>query len=262
MTHSNTMIATSVEGADLSDCAFHGTFDEKLAGTRDFFEVYPGLRKKGQLLYASEKFILIPDIAPVTTDHLLLVPRDHVPSFSSVPSPLKSEAAAIISASVSKMQAFHPESEILAFEHGVGQIRGHTIRCGGCGRTDHAHLHLLPIPKGSNPNMGRTISEEISRCIGIEAKTFPPLPELNFGAVAGQQPYLYMWSSRMSSALLFVQASVKMSVPSQLIRRLLATEMLGVAENEPDRWDWRDYVIFHTSAGEKKVSDTLTRWRR
>jgi len=248
------------EEINLEDCAFFGLSEIERTGTQEFFQVYPALREKGQIIKASDNFVLIPDIAPVTKDYLLLVPKNHFPSFSSIPPSLREEAIQMISDVINRMKEFHPHSEIIAFEHGVGTIEGEIIRCGGCGRTDHAHLHMLPVNNSENNSTGNKIAEIISQNFKLVAKKVPPLPALNFNSATGRLPYLYLWSNRIHSSLVFIQDSVEVSIPSQLIRRLLATEILGVREEEQDRWDWRDYIIFHAKEGEQMISDTLNRW--
>lgn len=242
------------------DCAFYGQFDKGSTGTQEFFQVYPALREKGQIINASDNFILIPDIAPITKDHLLLVPKNHFPSFSSVPQLHSRESTHMISDLINRMKEFHPHSEIIAFEHGMGTIDGQTIQCGGCGKTDHAHLHILPISNSEGDTVAIRITEIISQNFKLVAKEVPPLPNLNINAVTGKLPYLYLWSNRINCSLVFIQDSVEISIPSQLIRRLLATEISRVGEVEQDKWDWRDYVIFHSKQGEQIILDTLNRW--
>lgn len=249
-------------GAEISqeDCAFFGLSDLERTGTQEFFQVYPALKEKGQIIDASEHFVLIPDIAPIAKDHLLLVPREHFPSFSSIPQLLGRELTPVIAEVINRMKEFHPHSEIIAFEHGVGTIDGQTIQCGGCGRTDHAHLHILPVFNNEGNSVGTKIAEIISQNFKLISKEVPPLPDLNINAVTGKLPYLYLWSNRVNRSLVFVQDSAEITIPSQLIRRLLSTEISRVREEEQDRWDWRDYIIFHSRQGEQMILDTLNNW--
>jgi len=239
------------------DCAFYGQFDKGSKGTQEFFEIYPALHEKGQIITSSDNFILIPDIAPITTDHLLIVPKSHFRSFASLPKSFSEEAEQIISEAVNRMKEFHPNSEVVAFEHGMGTINEQTIMCGGCGRTEHAHLHILPIPKDKDENVGKKLEQTISQYLtGIKSL---PLPKLDISTITDKFPYLYLWSSMMDSSLIFTQDTLKIVIPSQLIRKLIATEILKNDE-KGNRWDWREYIIFNAKHGEKTLLDTLNRW--
>jgi hypothetical protein len=134
------------------------------------------------------------------------------------------------------------------------------IRCGGCGRTDHAHLHLLAAPKTTNEPIGCLLAKQIVERTTLSMREVPPPPGPPFERHTGRMPYLYLWSGRMDTALIFMQTSSESSIPSQLIRRLLAAEISGTPESDRFRWDWRDYVIIHQPQGEKLISETLSRW--
>ncbi len=239
------------------NCAFYGQFDKGSRGTDEFFKIYPSLWGKGQIITFSDNFILIPDIAPISTDHLLLVPKNHFRSFASLPVSFSEEFERIVSETINKMQKFHPGSEIIAFEHGMGTIDEQIIMCGGCSRTEHAHLHILPIPKDKSGNVGEKLNKIISRyLIGKECL---PLPKLEISTLTGKLPYLYLWSSAMDTSLVFIQDSLNTTIPSQLIRRLIASEILKMDE-KINKWDWREYIIFNAKQGEKILLDTLNRW--
>ena len=239
------------------DCAFYGQFDKGSKGTEEFFQIYPALRERGQIIASSDNFILIPDIAPISADHLLVVPKSHFRSFASLPESFNGEFEQIVSEAINKMQNFHPTSEIIAFEHGMGTIDEQTIMCGGCGRTEHAHLHIFPAPKNKNGSVGEKLKQIISRY--LMGKESSPLPKLGIGTLTGRLPYLYLWSNAMDSSLVFIQDSSSITIPSQLIRKLIATEILKIGA-KGNRWDWREYIIFNAKQGEKILLDTLNRW--
>ena len=248
------------EEINLEDCAFYGQFNEGSKGTQEFFQIYPALREKGQIITSSDNFILIPDIAPITTDHLLVVPKNHFRSFASLPKSFNKELEQIVSEVINKMQKFHPSSEIIAFEHGMGIIGAQTIMCGGCGRTEHAHLHILPVRKDNDGGgVGKKLKQIISQNFNLTNKESLPLPRINIGALTGKLPYLYFWSSMMNSSLIFIQDSLKISIPSQLIRKLIFNEMPRI-KGEESKWDWREYILFNAKQGERMLLDTLNRW--
>src|SRR3989338_4135 len=94
------------------DCAFYGQFDKGSKGTREFFEFYPALQEKGQIIISSDNFILIPDIAPITADHLLVVPKNHFRSFASLPKSFNEEVEQIVSEAVNKMENMDDNTNI------------------------------------------------------------------------------------------------------------------------------------------------------
>ncbi len=243
------------------DCAFYGQFDNGNNGTREFFEVYPAFQEKGQIITASRRYVVIPNIAPITADHLLVIPKNHFRSFASLPQSFSMELKNIIADILHKMKVFHPDSEIITFEHGMGTIGEQTIMCGGCGRTEHAHLHILPIPdKIKGKHAGQEIKEIISRDFNLVISESSPLPEFNIGHLTRELPYLYLWSDTLDSSFVFIQDSTKVIIPSQLIRRILAEKILGVEKSEQSKWDWREYILFNAKQGQQTISGTLNRW--
>jgi|GEM_PF-4008968 len=240
-----------------SSCAFCGNFEPKKGSTTEEFPlIYPNLSESGQVIDYSENLVLIPDIAPLVQDHLLLVTSVHIPSFANILESNHDEASVFITKTVSRMKELHPDSEIVTFEHGVGTIQGQIVQCGSCGSTDHAHLHILPVPKEQQP-ISSILLNEITSDFDLRIEKLAPLPNLDVKEHVGNFPYLYLWSSSSESAHLLVQESLSTQVPSQLIRKLLATRFLGVNENERVNWDWRDFVIFYQQSGEQMVAETM-----
>lgn len=241
-----------------ASCVFCGIFEAKVGGgTSEFFQIYPNLSELGQVIEVTNNFVLIPDIAPLTINHLLLVTRSHLPSLASTPESNLEELSKFVGKTVGRMKGFHPDSEIVVFEHGVGTIEGKVVQCGSCGRTDHAHLHILPMPKGKLLEL-ETLAKGIASIHGLRLEKIEPLPNVEFRKISMDYPYLYLSSNKNQHAYLFVQDSLKTEVPSQLIRKLLAVK--GFEEKEQIKWDWRDFTIFYPELGEKMIIDTLKHW--
>ena len=243
-----------------SFCSFCDNFEIKIGGsTEDFLKIYPRLSKIGQVIKIYRNFILITDIAPITQDHLLLISKNHFPSFASIPKGQRLGFKQSIEEIIQGMKEFHPNSEIFVFEHGVGKIGEKIIRCGTCGRTEHAHLHILPIPNRSSTNTGIKLAKEISRSLGLKLRIIPPLPKLNLEFVVKKYPYLYLWSSNGEQGYVLVQTSSRVFVPSQVIRKFLLIKFFNPKEMIYKQ-DWRNYIFSHKGEGEQMILKTLNRW--
>ena len=89
-------------------------------------------------MYRTDNFTLIPDIAPIVSGHLLLIPNDHVESAHLIDDRLKLELNSLRSL-VGDFFLSSFDSACLEFEHGAVGLRN----CGGC--INHCHIHLLPF---------------------------------------------------------------------------------------------------------------------
>jgi diadenosine tetraphosphate (Ap4A) HIT family hydrolase len=226
-----------------------------------FFADYSFLNGCKPLLDETENLILIPDIAPLCEDHLLLITKPHIPSFAALPEIYQSESQAILQRTLARMKKFHPTAELFVFEHGVGYIEGQTIRCGACSRTDHAHLHLLPLPRTREHGVAEILAEQIAQDFPLKLKMAPPIPSLSLKTETGEYPYLLFWSSLdFDKTYLLVQDSLDYTIPSQVIRRLLALQSLGLRNDDTDRWDWRNLVDLYPKEMENMVRSTIQRW--
>lgn len=247
-----------------SECSFCDGFIPEIGRTTlEFAQVYPNLSEMGQVIDSSRNFSLIPDISPITQDHILVLTNSHFPSFSSIPASTKDECVKFVKKTLDKMVSLHEDSEVLVFEHGMGSIDDQTIRCGGCGRTDHAHLHMLPISSedvAEQISVGEELVDAILNMYPLKKNNIEPIPSFDINEQTGGYPYLYIWSNKMKEACVLVQDSDKITVESQLIRRLLATRLFGAKADNRDEWDWRDFILLHQKKGEQMNQNTLKRW--
>ena len=242
-------------------CVFCDNFNENIGGsTKEFLFAFPHLAELGQVIGASTNFVLIPDIAPLFEDHLLLVTKSHFASFANIHKSILPEAELMVTNSLRKMRGFHPNLELFAFEHGVGKIDGQVVQCGTCNSTDHAHLHLLPIPK-TNPNGVAHILANKLTTFGLRLETTAPLPKLSLQNTVGELPYLLLWSNLSNKNYILVQDTLNCVIPSQIVRKLLAIQSLGIQEHQSEHWDWRNFMIFFPEQAEAMIVDTFQRWR-
>lgn len=173
-------------------CVFCDDFDPQ-RGTGLFYELFPEFAGEKQVLEETCHHVLLPDIGPLTQDHLLVVSKKHVPSFASLPTDHHDDYLSLVEKVICKMENLHPEKQPLVFEHGVGTVSGQFIRCGGCGRTDHAHLHVLPVDEEKHNGLLENLSAQVKAEYDFEEHrlTGSVKPE-ELGIISTGRPYLWL----------------------------------------------------------------------
>lgn len=231
--------------------------------TAEFARMFPDLVALGQVINSSRNFSLLPDLGPLIEDHLLLVSKAHIPSFAAVKTRDLKEARNFTSETINLMKQLHPDCEIFAFEHAVGKVDGQVIQCGTCNSTDHAHLHLLPLPaRADGGNTAQNIAELVVSQYGLDKQEMPGLPDIRISDVSGEKPYLYLWSSNGNKAFILVQNTLTCSIPSQIVRKMIAIESLGMSEQDDNLWDWRNFTVFYPEEVHKRLTSTVNRWHK
>lgn len=233
-------------------CVFCDQFDTS-KGTELFYELFPKLVGEKQVLEETSRHVLLPDIGPLTQDHLLVVSKKHVPSFASLPVDCHSDYQSLVSSVMLKMSNLHPKEEPLTFEHGVGAVNGKFIRCGGCGRTDHAHLHVLPVSKDRHRDLINNLSLHIKSELKFEEHSLTdPFNPDELGSVVAGRPYLMIGNRQEGKA--YIQNDTD-EIPSQYIRTFLGG-YLGIAEH-----NWKLLLAESPQLAEDRIKKTLTGWR-
>lgn len=151
------------------------------------------------------------------------------------------------------MENLHPEKQPLVFEHGVGTVNGQFIRCGGCGRTDHAHLHVLPIGEKKYDGLLNSLSAQVGVEYDFEENTianFINLQELGF--ISKGRPYLMVGNKQ--GARVYVQNDTN-EIPPQYIRAFLGN-YLGIAEH-----NWKILLAENPRLAGERIGKTLADWR-
>lgn len=87
-----------------------------------------------------------------------------------------------------------------------------------------------------------------------------PLPELAFAKLVGTLPYLFLWSSYDNAAYVLIQESFSCIIPSQILRKKLATMVFGVSEDASELWDWRNFTLLFPQDAEERVSKMVHQW--
>jgi diadenosine tetraphosphate (Ap4A) HIT family hydrolase len=167
------------------------------------------------LLEETESFVVMPGVGSLVRGYVMIVPRDHVLSFGHLPPALGPELEGLLGR-VEEWQARTYSLPTIVFEHGPATF---TERGGSC--TDHAHLHVVPVPEDVDlvPVMRRDF--DVRRVDGL-------LPGATEHIRAGRGPYLYLRHHDGRSYLCDAPKA-----KAQHLRRELASQ-LGIG----DQWDW------------------------
>lgn len=102
----------------------------------------PELEQEFEIPFRTPDFVVFPDAAPIAPRHSLIVPQDHVLSFSRLDVDRQHATQRLVDYLTTHISA--PEDYVpYVFEHGSKEA-DETV---GCGIT-HAHLHVLYVPAG------------------------------------------------------------------------------------------------------------------
>jgi len=169
--------------------------------------------------------------------HVLLAPRRHYLSLARFPR--QDELAEAMSAVAGVLEAMFPMHWLFAFEHGPGELEHRPVKCGGC-HVDHAHGHVLVLDSSIAFDDVRALAEETLEGLGWDLASQAHEQEaglVNIGDRSGEQPYLHIARlGRHGEARTYRQEVAGQSIPSQLLRRLVAT---AAGRATPTYWNWK-----------------------
>lgn len=162
------------------------------------------------------------DIAPLAPHHLLLFTDDHLGSFAAADPPFLARLGNAINRLLD-----HPVLQgrpVLLFEHGTDGIEPAEAGC-----TDHAHIHVLPVPLDRAGLPVTSARKAIAHLRdGIAG------PSLSFGDLGQLAGTNYFWLAERD---LLVHTVRPRHVERQVLRRIIA-EALGIAQHRT--WDLFD----------------------
>jgi diadenosine tetraphosphate (Ap4A) HIT family hydrolase len=175
-----------------------------------------GQREPGALRrrigWEDENFFVTPTIGELGPDHLLIIPKGHVPSFGHLSRDHAVAAERIVDTHSALLSDERTKS--IVFEHGMAS---HSAT-GGCG-ISHAHIHLLSIPRA------------------VEVEPLPEPDDLHpWAPILGSE---FLAGADQASGYLLIGCEGAFwtrqveNLPSQYLRRWIAGK-LGKR-----RWDWR-----------------------
>lgn len=178
-----------------------------------FHRVYKG-SASSRVVGATERFVAIPTVGQLFTGSLLVLPVRHAETSAQLAEDERDELTSFVKELAQRTRVFgHP----IWFEHGATAPSG-----GGCG-IHHAHVHIVPLPKPTDPHTLFPEHQEATETLGAA-----------WTALEDADHYLLIGNEK--TTLRRRLAPQDRAFPSQFFRRRLAERF------EIDRpWDWRTY---------------------
>jgi len=183
-----------------------------------------GGRVENTPLYESPSFVVFPALGPVVPGHVVVVSKQHRPSFASLTNTELCEYDALAHDLLPRMP-FACAQPIEA-EHGATDIDA------GGATVVHAHMHWFPADVDIVSSLEGTMRKSLS---GLNVVDLAGLPD---------EPYVFV---RRKGA--YSHVFVDDGIPSQLLRRLVSDAA------SDGQWDWRK------QAHAAWVVDIVTRWQ-
>jgi diadenosine tetraphosphate (Ap4A) HIT family hydrolase len=91
--------------------------------------------KKQTVLYVTENFVILPSLGALNKSHILIIPKNHYLSFSTLPNTWDNEVK-LVKQSLNEYSRRMTGRALIFFEHGAGSVQDSSGAC-----IDHAHLH-------------------------------------------------------------------------------------------------------------------------
>lgn len=184
-------------------------------------------RNEWRTLYKTDNFFVMPSIGGMGRTYLLVCSNKHYAGIGGTPSGLYAELLDTLNATRRVMQQVNGR-EPLMFEHGPSV---HGVRGGGC--IDHMHVHAVdtkPISRELAGDLTDSLSEHGEMYRVDVAKEFERLA----GIVESEQSS-YFWVEEGGRRLV---AEVRIKIPSQFARRIIARNESVEQKCGPGAWDW------------------------
>lgn len=210
--------AEATEGCDALEVGAHQCpFCIEIEGSGEsIFSEMMGDRLVSRILYQDDDFIVLPPIGEFIEGGLLLLTRQHIPSFAHLERSKLVRLAQLMAVIRSELARQYGVSPLI-FEHGPAPQRGKGVCC-----VDHAHFNIFPAKVRVEPELAERMSMPIR-----ELDDILTLRSAEFG-------YLFVQENDGS-----MRAYDGQLVPTQLVRRIIARQ-IGL----PERWHWKDYPGF------------------
>lgn len=174
-----------------------------------------GVGVSSRRVFETHSFVVFADISPLTTGHLIVVPRSHVLSFGAVVRTNAEELAVLVERLARTLRRRYCEPLLL--EHGSDS----SSDGGGC--VAHAHLHFIPVEADLTSVLHPYSSRGVS--------SFQDLAQW----ADEDRPYVFV-GNRLGVGHVADQLQ---GIPKQFIRIEVA-KALGLAG---PLWDWRSHIL-------------------
>lgn len=203
-----------------------------------FHEVIGSSIKYRYILYETDNFCVMPSLGSLMSGYLLVVPKEHVLSFGWLPPDVDDELRTLLNKVASWLKENY-DSECIFFEHGSVSF---TNRGGSC--TDHAHLHVVPVP-------------EVVNLVDVMRRDFQTRPITSIAELRDQieRDAAYLFLRHHDGSMYVCDAP---DAKSQHLRRDLVKQ-LGLDEI----WDWsifpgEEHIIATIEQSEKNPLSGVT----
>lgn len=153
----------------MNNCPFCGN------NRKDFLRQYKYNVEK-MYFFENEDFSISPDLSPLVTGHLLVIPTKHYASFGEIAN------EDMVLEIRKKSEELLGSKDLLYFEHGA------VIEGEGGASVDHAHLHVMPRPKDLTID---TIDNYILKSGHIKSAKIEAPHNVLQDLYKNQQPYIY-----------------------------------------------------------------------
>ena len=150
--------------------------------------------------YENDDFSISPDLSPLVTGHLLVIPTRHYASIGEI----EDNEMLIRFRKISEQLL--GTSDLLVFEHGA------VIEGEGGASVDHAHLHVMPRPLNMTIDL---IDEYITESGCVASLKVPASQKVLHNFFINRQPYIYYELHNQSFAY------PVNSLPHQFLRMML-----------------------------------------
>jgi hypothetical protein len=223
------------EACRLDSCRFCGLRN----GEDDLFVELHGERPTLPIPGVADSFLSMLCAFPLghMGGHLLLAPKAHYTSLARL-SP-EDELRSTVDAVEKTLLGMFPNHWLFTFEHGPGALENRPIKCGGC-HVDHAHGHVLVLDRSVAFEEIRALTEEtlenLDWDLAVQSRE-SDRPFADLGSFCGDHPYLHIGALGADGvAFTYKQVSEGQSIPSQLLRKLVATAQ---GKPNPSHWNWK-----------------------
>ena len=192
-------------------CPFCQEFDNV---ENSIFHELVGDRIENRVIYEDELFIILTPIGQFIEGGLLLMTKEHIPSFAHLPMDQYRKLERLVKKIKIVLEQIWEVSPII-FEHGPAIDKSKGKCC-----VDHAHLNIFPANVDVHSSLSNRLHSPVSKLSDLS----------DFKCL--EDGYLYV-DSVISGK--FVYDGI--NAPSQLVRKIITSSM-GMKE----RWHWRHYL--------------------
>lgn len=216
-------------------------------GTKAFRRLY-GVNQILNVIGMPDSYCAIQDVVPIAENgaHILLIPKKKLNNGHYISLALETNQDDLVKARdlvMSRIRKAFPHYPIFTTEHGAGFIKDKQIACGGS-HMDHAHGHIITLPKGSHLKPIKERTEQLLNQNGWEdtqkRAIFKKGIFTDIFAITGINPYLHIgmiYPDGSEKSYVYVQRQLSEHVESQFLRKVVAEVVYD--QQETTYWHWR-----------------------